>query len=223
MADPRPRPDLSGTGVRGSERHRHGWLSRCSDHRPRVAEGNGAGRPTSHASGRMRPRTACGALRCPAPSGCLWRLARQARRWQLDGMTRYPDLGRALAEFCDRSTGRRPACFRAGQVPSDNPPGDCAPHAQRAAALLEDLGRRAAGAGARAPGAGERHDQRNQSDRARARPGTDDRVAPMATWCRRARLVHPSLWRRDPGRLDVWPRRGGVEAISPLCLRPARG
>jgi succinyl-diaminopimelate desuccinylase len=25
-------------------------------------------------------------------------------------------------------------------VPSDNPPGDCAPHAERAAALLEELG-----------------------------------------------------------------------------------
>jgi acetylornithine deacetylase/succinyl-diaminopimelate desuccinylase-like protein len=56
-------------------------------------------------------------------------------------MTRYPDLGRALAEFCDREHGAQTRLLsELVKVPSDNPPGDCAPHAQRAAALLEDLG-----------------------------------------------------------------------------------
>ena len=166
-------------------------------------------------------------MRCPAPPGsCAWRLAQRDRRWQLEGMTRHLDLRRALAEFCAREHGAQTRLLsELVKVPSDNPPGDCARHAERAAALLEDLGlERAAAPGARAPGAGERHGQRDQPDRARAlRRGPDDRAERARRRGAAGRgLVHRSLRRRDPGRLDVWPRRGGVEErFRHLCLRPA--
>jgi acetylornithine deacetylase/succinyl-diaminopimelate desuccinylase-like protein len=58
-------------------------------------------------------------------------------------MTRQLDLRRALAAFCDREhRAQTRVISELVKVPSDNPPGDCAPHAERAAALLEDLGLR---------------------------------------------------------------------------------
>jgi acetylornithine deacetylase/succinyl-diaminopimelate desuccinylase-like protein len=56
-------------------------------------------------------------------------------------MTRNRDVRRALAEFCAREHAAQARLLaELVKVPSDNPPGDCAPHAERAAALLEDLG-----------------------------------------------------------------------------------
>jgi acetylornithine deacetylase/succinyl-diaminopimelate desuccinylase-like protein len=51
------------------------------------------------------------------------------------------DIRRALADFCTRQHGAQARLLaELVKVPSDNPPGDCARHAERAAALLEDLG-----------------------------------------------------------------------------------
>ena len=51
------------------------------------------------------------------------------------------DLRRAVADFCAREHGAQVRLLaELVKVPSDNPPGDCARHAERAAALLEDLG-----------------------------------------------------------------------------------
>ena len=56
-------------------------------------------------------------------------------------MTGNRDIRRAVAEFCAREHGAQARLLAAlVKVPSDNPPGDCAPHAEHAAALLEDLG-----------------------------------------------------------------------------------
>jgi succinyl-diaminopimelate desuccinylase len=56
-------------------------------------------------------------------------------------MTRHLDLRQALAEFCAREHGAQVRLLaELVKVPSDNPPGDCARHAERAAALLENLG-----------------------------------------------------------------------------------
>jgi succinyl-diaminopimelate desuccinylase len=56
-------------------------------------------------------------------------------------MTRQVDLRRALAEFCAREHGAQTGLLaELVKVPSDNPPGDCARHAERAAGLLEELG-----------------------------------------------------------------------------------
>jgi succinyl-diaminopimelate desuccinylase len=47
----------------------------------------------------------------------------------------------AIAGFCEREQGAQVRLLaELVRVPSDNPPGDCAPHAARAAALLERLG-----------------------------------------------------------------------------------
>ena len=48
------------------------------------------------------------------------------------------------------------------RVPSDNPPGDCAPHAARAAVLLEALGLTVERHPYRRTGARQRHGQRHQ-------------------------------------------------------------
>jgi succinyl-diaminopimelate desuccinylase len=56
-------------------------------------------------------------------------------------MTRQLDLRRALAEFCAREHGAQTGLLaELVKVPSDNPPGDCAHHAERAAGLLEASG-----------------------------------------------------------------------------------
>jgi succinyl-diaminopimelate desuccinylase len=56
-------------------------------------------------------------------------------------MTRNQDLRRAVADFCAREHGAQARLLaELVKVPSDNPPGDCARHGERAAALLEDLG-----------------------------------------------------------------------------------
>ena len=47
----------------------------------------------------------------------------------------------AIAAFLDATRPRRRRSWRElVRVPSDNPPGDCAPHAERAAELLDALG-----------------------------------------------------------------------------------
>jgi acetylornithine deacetylase/succinyl-diaminopimelate desuccinylase-like protein len=56
-------------------------------------------------------------------------------------MTHDPDIRRALADFCAREHGAQVRLLaELVKAPSDNPPGDCARHAERAAALLEELG-----------------------------------------------------------------------------------
>jgi succinyl-diaminopimelate desuccinylase len=51
------------------------------------------------------------------------------------------DIRRAVADFCEREHGAQVRLLaELVRVPSDNPPGDCAPHAGRAAALLEGIG-----------------------------------------------------------------------------------
>ena len=99
------------------------------------------------------------------------------------------------------------------KVPSDNPPGDCARHAERTATLLEDLGLNP-----------ERHPVPEGLVRAngmasainlivRERFGAGPTVALNA----HGDVVPPGEgWttdprRRDQGRLDVWPRRRGLE------------
>jgi succinyl-diaminopimelate desuccinylase len=58
-------------------------------------------------------------------------------------MRRNRDVRRAVAEFCAREHGAQARLLaELVKVPSDNPPGDCARHAERAAALLEELGLR---------------------------------------------------------------------------------
>jgi succinyl-diaminopimelate desuccinylase len=71
------------------------------------------------------------------------RLARRARRWQPEAMTRNREIRRAVADFCAREHGAQTRLLaELVKVPSDNPPGDCARHADAAAALLERLGLR---------------------------------------------------------------------------------
>ena len=111
------------------------------------------------------------------------------------------------------------------KVPSDNPPGDCAPPRRarrRAARGLGFDGRAPPGAGG--AGARQRHDQRHQPRRPpalRRRPG--DRA--QRPWRRRAarRGLDPGpLRRRDRRRLDVRPRRRGLEVgFRDLRLRAA--
>ena len=49
--------------------------------------------------------------------------------------------GTRMSDFIDRNFQRQVDLLKAlVRVPSDNPPGDCAPHAQAAQALLEKLG-----------------------------------------------------------------------------------
>ena len=56
-------------------------------------------------------------------------------------MTRNQNIRRAVADFCAREHGAQARLLaELVKVPSDNPPGDCAAHAERAAALLEALG-----------------------------------------------------------------------------------
>jgi succinyl-diaminopimelate desuccinylase len=51
------------------------------------------------------------------------------------------DAQAAIAAFLDASAQRQTQLLaELVRVPSDNPPGDCGPHAKRAAALLEGLG-----------------------------------------------------------------------------------
>lgn len=51
------------------------------------------------------------------------------------------DAAESVRAFLDRESPRQEAFLaELVKVPSDNPPGDCAPHAERAAALLEGLG-----------------------------------------------------------------------------------
>jgi succinyl-diaminopimelate desuccinylase len=69
------------------------------------------------------------------------RLAWRGRRWQLERMTRHLNPRQALAEFCAREHGAQVRLLsELVKVPSDNPPGDCARHAERAATLLQGLG-----------------------------------------------------------------------------------
>jgi succinyl-diaminopimelate desuccinylase len=69
------------------------------------------------------------------------RLAQRRRRWQLGAMTQDQDIRRALADSCAREHEAQARLLaELVKVPSDNPPGDCARHAKRAAALLENLG-----------------------------------------------------------------------------------
>ena len=71
------------------------------------------------------------------------RLARRARRWQLGAMTPSQGIRRAIADFCAREHAAQTRLLaELVKEPSDNPPGDCARHAERAAALLEQLGLR---------------------------------------------------------------------------------
>ena len=66
-------------------------------------------------------------------------LARRVREWQLGSMNRE-DIRRAVADFCEREHEAQVRLLaELVRVPSDNPPGDCAAHAERAAALLEQL------------------------------------------------------------------------------------
>jgi succinyl-diaminopimelate desuccinylase len=55
-------------------------------------------------------------------------------------MTGRQDIRHEVARFCERVLAEQTAFLaELVRVPSDNPPGDCAPHAERAAALLEGL------------------------------------------------------------------------------------
>jgi succinyl-diaminopimelate desuccinylase len=68
-------------------------------------------------------------------------LALRAGRWQPGAMTRNRDIRGAVADFCAREHGAQARLLaELVKVPSDNPPGDCARHAEAAAALLEQLG-----------------------------------------------------------------------------------
>ena len=56
-------------------------------------------------------------------------------------MSTPEEVRRTIAEFCEREHAAQARLLaELVKVPSDNPPGDCAPHAERAAALLERLG-----------------------------------------------------------------------------------
>jgi acetylornithine deacetylase/succinyl-diaminopimelate desuccinylase-like protein len=56
-------------------------------------------------------------------------------------MSTPENFRRLIAEFCAREHAAQVRLLaELVKVPSDNPPGDCAPHAERAAALLEQLG-----------------------------------------------------------------------------------
>ena len=138
-------------------------------------------------------------------------------------MGRLSDLTISLADrvnaFVDAEFARETAFLaELVKVASDNPPGDCAPHAARSKVLLEQLGlavevHRRAGGGGR----GRRHEERDQSHRApplRRRAG-DRAQRPWRCRAARPRLVARSLRRRDRGRSarrrHVRPRRRGVE------------
>ncbi|MGH6916558.1 MAG: M20/M25/M40 family metallo-hydrolase [Geminicoccaceae bacterium] len=56
-------------------------------------------------------------------------------------MTDNEDIRRQVVDFCAREHGAQVRLLaELVKVPSDNPPGDCAPHAERAAASFEGLG-----------------------------------------------------------------------------------
>jgi succinyl-diaminopimelate desuccinylase len=56
-------------------------------------------------------------------------------------MSTSEEVRRTIAEFCEREHAAQVRLLaELVKVPSDNPPGDCAPHAERAAALLGQLG-----------------------------------------------------------------------------------
>src|SRR5580704_8180754 len=73
-------------------------------------------------------------------AGCGPRGARSPRRARgVSGMTM--GLSDQITTFVDRSFARETAFLaELVKVASDNPPGECAPHAARAKALLEGLG-----------------------------------------------------------------------------------
>ena len=115
-------------------------------------------------------------------------------------------------------------------VPSDNPPGDCAAHAERAAEWLAGLGlSRRAASGTRSARSGERDDLRDQSGGPRIlRRRAGDRA--QRPWRRGAtgrRMDHGSLWWRNPGGLDDGPRRRhlkvGLRELHPCPPRPEVG
>ena len=82
----------------------------------------------------------------PTPFGALRRTSPRKRGREGAGMPRSATL------MTDATATRLRACLAAARpgaeiflaelvkTPSDNPPGDCAPHAARAAALLEAMG-----------------------------------------------------------------------------------
>ena len=181
---------------------------------------------------RRRPTTSSAV---PAPSGrastssdrCSPAPTQRARLAADAGGRRQMQTDRqTVRDFLDRSEAAAVELLaELVKVPSDNPPGDCAPHALRAAALLEAAGL-----------AVERHPVPEPLVRAngmvsavnlvvRERFGDGpvialnahgDVVPPGEGWSTR------SLRRRDQGRLDVRPRRRGLEErFLDLRLRPA--
>ena len=117
------------------------------------------------------------------------------------------------------STGEREAqtAFLAElvKVPSDNPPGDCAAHAERAADAPGGAGLHGRAAPrARRAGPRQRHDQLHQPRRPpplrRGRPG-DRAERPRRRGAARRGLDPRPLRCRDRRRLDVRPRRRGLE------------
>ena len=133
-----------------------------------------------------------------------------------------------MSDFIDANFPREVEFLKAlVRVPSDNPPGDCARHAEAAARLLEGLGFKVE----RHPVPDDvveaaRHGVGDQSDRPRAlrqRQGAGDRA--QRPWRRGAAgqgWTPRSLRRGGTGRRDLRPRRRGLEiGFRDLCLRAA--
>jgi hypothetical protein len=144
--------------------------------------------------------------------------------WSNDTPSGHPARGRRLLRA--RARGADAPARRAGQGALRQPAGRLrAPRRARRRPARGPRAHRQAPPGTGRPGAGERHGQRGQPGRARAvRGGADDRAERARRRGAAGRgLDHRSLRRRDPGRLDVRPGRGGLEErLCDLCLRPAR-
>jgi succinyl-diaminopimelate desuccinylase len=112
-------------------------------------------------------------------------------------------------------------------VPTDTPPGNNAPHAERTAELLQGMGLPPRSTRCPKPRCGRRHGVGHQPGRAaqvRRRPDGGGCSTPMATWCRRARAgpTTPTAARSSTAG-HLRPRRGGQqERLLHLHLRRAR-
>ena len=190
--------------------------------RPRTSR-RGRARSGPGSSSSARCSTACGPISADDPIGAGAAGATVAA-WRDDGTRTFGD---AVASFCHAAArGAGAPARRAGAGALGQPAGRLrAARRTRGGPARAARARGRAAPGARRAGARERHDQRDQPDRARALRRRADHRAQRA-WRRRAAgrgLDHRSLRRRDQGRLDVRPRRRGLEErLRDLCLRPAR-
>ena len=165
-------------------------------HQPQPAPRRSPPRTPTSRSARRRPR-----MRPPPIPNRPRRTAHDRQR-------------RAITAFLDAAKAQE-LPRRAGQVPSDNPPGDCAPHAEPPPSCSRPGLHGRAPSGARRAGPRQRHGQRHQPGRPQPlRPRPDDR----AQRPRRRRAAGRGLDQPTP----TVPRSStaGCTAAAPRSPRP---